>query len=63
MAASNPNKHGGDDDLSVESLVEEYTSRRIFRIGAGSAEPDRGPEGGSGTAQSEKAPEPGGAES
>ncbi|MFF0296033.1 hypothetical protein ACFYS8_30290 [Kitasatospora sp. NPDC004615] len=62
MAASNPKKRGSDDDLSLEGLIEEHGSRRIFRIGGGSTEPDQGPEGASGTAQSEKAPENGSSE-
>ncbi|MFJ5925495.1 hypothetical protein ACIQF6_23095 [Kitasatospora sp. NPDC092948] len=51
---SDPKKRSRDDEPSAESLIEEYGSRRIFRIGAGAAEPDQGPEGASGTAQSDK---------
>jgi len=56
---NDPKRRSSEDEPSAESLIEEYGSRRIFRIGGGAAEPEQGPEGASGTAQSEK-PESGG---
>ncbi|MGP8302322.1 hypothetical protein ACTPOK_31250 [Streptomyces inhibens] len=44
-----------DSDEALEALIEEFSSRRIFRPTDGRAEPDEVPQGPSGTAMGDAA--------